>query len=394
MSINGTSRTFSQWPVTPEIEQNQPKSAGHVEIELVEPMLSVADRALASFNAKTGDVTPLLMGAAQQKLVVMAMAGKNSETAITSALTASVEHYGGQLDLVNKWTDGGKSGFDAANIQMYDSLNKGGLSGIEYENMFHIVLLDVLSNGSAYGLLDYNFVTELGYLLEKTGSGCHTNWDFTPEEIGAKVNSVWSTFYNAIQSGKIPTDSIAYKAMLALSGNNLSSTTPTELSRRFTSGAYNDPNGGGWITNDLNDLSPMARIVLLSALMSEYRTVSAAEVEVIITGNKSEVDGLLVKLTTMDAMAYLFSAKCPGWQDSSDPKKSLPPGVTQAFDFDGTISAQYLEDLYNKFTPRKLTEVDIKEINRIGDQVKMLQQAIKYWLQVCRDGKLAIARNI
>jgi len=96
----------------------------------------------------------------------------------------------------------------------------------------------------------------------------------------------------------------------------------------------------------------------------------------------------------MDAMAYLFSAKCPGWQDSSDPKKSLPPGVTQAFDFNGTISAQYLEDLYNKFTPRKLTEVDIKEINRIGDQVKMLQQAIKYWLQVCRDGKLAIARNI
>ena len=39
------------------------------------------------------------------------------------------------------------------------------------------------------------------------------------------------------------------------------------------------------------------------------------------------------------------------------------------------------------------TAVD-EEINRIGDQVKMLQETLKYWLSVIRDEQLSIARNI
>ncbi|MCU8034838.1 MAG: hypothetical protein WC024_20395 [Shewanella sp.] len=355
--------------------------------------MAIADRALASLDVETGDVTTLLMVAAQQKQVVMVMAGQHSEAVIASALATSIEGYGSQLDIVNKWTSGGKPAFEAAIMQMFTAMKEGGINGIEYENMFQLVLLDVLSNSKEYGLEDANFLKELGTLLEKTGSGSHTNWDFTPEQLGAKVNNVWSTLNSAIQGGKIPTDSIAYQAMSAMSGGNISSTTPTELSSRFTSSVYNDPNAGGWITSGLNDISPMARIVLLSALNGD-QTVSAAEVETILTGSKAEVDGLLTKLANMDAMAYLFSAKCPGWQNSSDTNKPLPPGVTQAFDYDGTIQAQYLTDLYKNFSPRQLTDEDIKEINRIGDQVKMLQQTLKYWIQVCRDEQMAFARNI
>lgn len=393
MSINGVPSLQSQWTVSSTTENVSPKALPPIVAEPMEPKLAIADRALASFDAKTGDVTPLLMVAAQQKQVVMAMAGQNAEAVIASALAASIEGYGSQLDIVNKWTNGGKSAFEAAIMQMFTAMNEGGLSGIEYENMFQLVLLDVLSNSKEYGLEDPSFLTELGFLLEKTGSGSHTNWDFTPEQLGAKVNSVWNTLNNAIQSGKIPTNSIAYQAMSAISGGNISSTTPTELSRRFTSAVYNDPNGGGWITNGLNDISPMARIVLLSALNGD-QTVSAAEVETILTGSKADVDRLLTKLTGVDAMGYLFSDKCPGWQNSSDSSKPLPPGVTQAFDYDGTIAPQYLVDLYNNFSPRQLTDEDIKEINRIGDQVKMLQQTLKYWLQICRDEQLAVARNI
>ena len=43
---------------------------------------------------------------------------------------------------------------------------------------------------------------------------------------------------------------------------------------------------------------------------------------------------------------------------------------------------------------RELTDEELEEINRIGDQVKMLQQTLKYWLQICRDEQMAIARNI
>ncbi|MCU8002528.1 MULTISPECIES: hypothetical protein [unclassified Shewanella] len=390
MSINGVSGLQPQWTL-PSTTENAPLKT--MQPVANESKLAIADRALASLDVETGDVTTLLMVAAQQKQVVMAMAGQHSEAVIASALATSIEGYGSQLDIVNKWTSGGKPAFEAAIMQMFTAMKEGGINGIEYENMFQLVLLDVLSNSKEYGLEDANFLKELGTLLEKTGSGSHTNWDFTPEQLGAKVNNVWSTLNSAIQGGKIPTDSIAYQAMSAMSGGNISSTTPTELSSRFTSSVYNDPNAGGWITSGLNDISPMARIVLLSALNGD-QTVSAAEVETILTGSKAEVDGLLTKLANMDAMAYLFSAKCPGWQNSSDTNKPLPPGVTQAFDYDGTIQAQYLTDLYKNFSPRQLTDEDIKEINRIGDQVKMLQQTLKYWIQVCRDEQMAFARNI
>lgn len=41
-----------------------------------------------------------------------------------------------------------------------------------------------------------------------------------------------------------------------------------------------------------------------------------------------------------------------------------------------------------------LGDEDTKEINRIGDNVKMIQQTLKYWYQILRDERLAIARNI
>ncbi|AVI67757.1 hypothetical protein CKQ84_18960 [Shewanella sp. WE21] len=357
------------------------------------PMLARTDRALDTFDAKAGDVTLLMLAAQQQQVVLAMLSQQNGEGAIASALAASIEGYGRQLDIVNKWTDGGKPAFEAAIEQMLASMKEGGLSGIEYENMLQLLLLDVLGNSKEYGLEDTAFLKELGILLEKTGSGSHNNWDFTPEQLGAKVNSVWNKINNAIQSGKIPTDSLAYQAMLAMGGGTISSTPPADLSGRFTSAVYNNTNEGGWIIGGLNDISPMARLVLLSALNGN-QTVSAAEVETILTGSKAEVDALLSKSTGMDAMAYLFSDKCPGWHNSSDTHKPLPPGVTQAFDYDGMIGAQYLKDLYQNFSPRQLTDEDIKEINRIGDQVKMLQETLKYWIQICRDEYLAAVRNI
>ena len=41
-----------------------------------------------------------------------------------------------------------------------------------------------------------------------------------------------------------------------------------------------------------------------------------------------------------------------------------------------------------------MTKEDLKEINNIGDQVKMLMQSLKYWLTTLRDEQLAISRNI
>ncbi|HHC6620072.1 TPA: hypothetical protein ACN33S_003950 [Vibrio parahaemolyticus] len=58
------------------------------------------------------------------------------------------------------------------------------------------------------------------------------------------------------------------------------------------------------------------------------------------------------------------------------------------------LNIQDLVNLYSNFPPRVLSDEDIKEINRIGDSVKMIQQTLKYWIQIMRDERMAVARNI
>ncbi|EPV6954394.1 hypothetical protein ACV9UA_002072 [Vibrio vulnificus] len=58
------------------------------------------------------------------------------------------------------------------------------------------------------------------------------------------------------------------------------------------------------------------------------------------------------------------------------------------------ISQEYLNEVFGDFPPRELTEEEIEEVNRIGDQVKMLQQTLLYWIKICRDEQMAMARNI
>ncbi|EGR0366733.1 molecular chaperone, partial [Vibrio cholerae] len=53
-----------------------------------------------------------------------------------------------------------------------------------------------------------------------------------------------------------------------------------------------------------------------------------------------------------------------------------------------------LESIYSNFPSRILSDEDIKDINRIGDNVKMIMQTLKYWFQILRDERVAIARNI
>ncbi|TOM46265.1 hypothetical protein CGH79_14795, partial [Vibrio parahaemolyticus] len=54
----------------------------------------------------------------------------------------------------------------------------------------------------------------------------------------------------------------------------------------------------------------------------------------------------------------------------------------------------YLNRFFKDFPSRELTEDEIEEVNRIGDQVKMLQQTLLYWLKICRDEQMAMAQNI
>ncbi|MDN3612037.1 hypothetical protein ACFFUP_04310 [Vibrio ostreicida] len=395
MNINNLNALSIPSPSPDNASLKQDVQVQLATIDKAQSQLDQGDAAIATLDKQPASADMLAMIAAQQKQVVVTMVSGNPEQAIALALAQSIEAYGKQLETIQRWTNGGKDAFEAAIWEMYTAMNGEDLDGIDYENMYQLVLLDVLINADEYGLGgDDDFLEDVGRLLEKIGSGSHTNWDFSPEEIGDIVESTWSTIYGKIQSGDIPESSLAYQAMSDICGGNITPAPPQEFQDQFTSATYNNPQAGGWITDDLDTLSPMTRMVILSNLMGSY-PLSQEQVDVILTGTKSEVDQAVKAITGTDkgALEFLFD-DCGAWQNSSDPNESLPSGVSQALDYDGTISVSYLESLYTNFPPRELTDEEIEEINRIGDQVKMLQQTLKYWLSICRDEQMAIARNI
>ncbi|MFG5016042.1 molecular chaperone [Vibrio cholerae] len=61
---------------------------------------------------------------------------------------------------------------------------------------------------------------------------------------------------------------------------------------------------------------------------------------------------------------------------------------------EGGIPVEMLKNFFDRFPPRILTDDELKKINRIGDNVKMIMQTLKYWFQILRDERVAIARNI
>lgn len=314
------------------------------------------------------------------------------EDPIANELTGSIEKNAEQLQIILGWTQGGAGAFNVAILEMFNSYQNVTLQGIDYENLFQIGLLDVLMNQGTYGTTGTTFLKRVGEILEKTGSGSHNNWDYTPEQIGQRVNAVWSDLHSLISSGSIGQDTLIYKVMTKINGGNPpTATTPQAFQNQFIASVYNNPANGGWITDSLAQLTPMSRIVLLSSVIASHG-VSRSEISTFLTGSKAQIDTLVMSKTGKDALTILFGTG--KWQDSHDTNKTLPPGVTQTLDYDGWIDAAYLKALYEQFPPKDLTKEDLTEVNNIGDQVKMLMQTLKYWLTTVRDEQLSMSRNM
>lgn len=329
-----------------------------------------------------------------QKTLTRAISVVPEERSVADKLTQSVEKNAEQLLIILGWSQGGAAAFNAAIVQMFQAYEHKTLSGIDYENLFQVGLLDVLVNQDRYGVTGSGFLRNVGAMLEKIGSGSHTNWDYTPEQIGEVAKTVWSDLHSRITAGAITPGDMIYKVMEKINGGPPTATIPEAFKNQFQSSVYNNINGGGWVTDSLDQLSPMSRIVLLSSVIASHGA-SRAETDIFLTGSKAEIDELINSKSGQDALTLLFSTGA--WQNSHDTSNThgaLPPGVTQVLDYAGWIDATYLRELYQNFPPKDLTKEDIKEVNSIGDQVKMLMQSLKYWLTTLRDEQLSIARNI
>ncbi|EGQ7778679.1 TPA: hypothetical protein ACHCBX_002860 [Vibrio parahaemolyticus] len=89
----------------------------------------------------------------------------------------------------------------------------------------------------------------------------------------------------------------------------------------------------------------------------------------------------------------------------SSVSSTLPSSLGNKLDKNNYFSANsggWITTTNNNMSPmmrlmlltQALGDDEITDINRIGDTVKMIQQTLKYWIQIMRDERMAIARNI
>lgn len=407
------------------------------------------------------------------------VATTNKEQEIADSLINAIDDHTTQLEAIANWTDGGLNAFKGAlemiaQNMMANKPKKDGEYGSYYEDLFQLVLMDVLANAEEYGLdKDKRFMQFLSWSLEYVGTGQHNSWVETlpnPDTCGndpkpgpnrgnngnhlVKIaNEVWETISQKINSGNISQDSLAARLMVFISNNgdnankHISPHLPSSIyNNLYTAkengtlvgageGFYNSQSGG-WITDKNNHMSPLMRLTLMSYILRDRGELSTPHVNTIMYGSLKEINELYKELfkvsgtgvetqsgtsVTPPENVYLYIIRWNkdsttnngndsgstgrdgtlekddnGWQNSAvnhDPA-NRPSGVTISLDFAGELDTDWLNNLSQNYPPRILGDEDIKEINRLGDSAKMIMQTLKYWFQIMRDERAAIARNI
>ncbi|AYV25094.1 hypothetical protein L1D61_26785 [Vibrio mediterranei] len=348
------------------------------------------DPAIALLDKQPADPEVLIMVAANQKQVALSMVSSNPNSSIALALMASIEAYSKKLIDIQRWTEGGKGTFEVMlNLMFEDITSKQPLSTEDHENLLQILVLDLMVKAKEYGLSEWMNETQTrdwtSHILEVVGSGNHSThpsqpgWG-SPADIANSIKN----FLNAviIKAKDLPPDSLASQIIRIFENEGIS-----KIADDIEANFYNDH---GSIV-DGGKYSPMLRLSIMSELMLKT-PLSQEEVEIVLKGSKGDVDKLVKDKTGVDTgIDFLVQSPNSNWVVRTDPD----PNIGVAVDYVGHgIDNNVLVSLYTNFPPRKLTEEEIKEVNRIGDQVKMIQQTLKYWLQICRDERMAMARNI
>ncbi|HCE3307847.1 hypothetical protein ACEV7J_10550 [Vibrio parahaemolyticus] len=387
----------------------------HVGNQAVEDSVKNLDQALSLLESDpscNADLKTLSDTVNNQRSALSLMSSRNAEVDIANSLQDSIDDYAKELELIGMWVEGGKGGFYVALDKIANNLFNQ--SSPSYEDLFQVALIDVLINAADYGLEnDAKFMQYLSWCIEYIGTGQHNTWidDLpAPPNIVENVTNqginngnlkkladdVWINIYQKISSGDIPTSSLAYRAMSLISGgSSVSSTLPSSLGNKLDKNNYFSANSGGWITTTNNNMSPMMRLMLLTQALGDD-DLSKAELETILTGNLKDINDLTTKKFNQNPYEYIL-AKDPIWQNSDHSGAqgaSKPSGVTITLDYSGKLNQPYLTSLYQNHPSRVLGDDEITDINRIGDTVKMIQQTLKYWIQIMRDERMAVARNI
>ncbi|HHC7104962.1 TPA: hypothetical protein ACQJO7_002407 [Vibrio parahaemolyticus] len=312
-----------------------------------------------------------------QRNALSLMSSRNAEADIANSLNGAIDQYAKELELIQGWTNGGKDMFNAANRVMFNTIvSSGNVSGFKLEDIFQIAIIDFMANNSN---IPNDVFGVMQHFLESTGTGSHgVHEGWGGSMFSQKTDLVWDYMKSNASANSLSheilnyLDTVGGKSALK---NQYSTAFDNSEGYAFDSG-FNKDEG----------LSPMLRLTLMSNYLKINPDIKQEEMEIFLKGSFAQMEAF-VQDTAKESMIGLLS-KDSQWRVVTMHGK-------QVIDYFGVgLNSSFFVGLYQKFPPRVLSDEDTTNINRIGDTVKMIQQTLKYWIQIMRDERMAIARNI
>ncbi|WP_025506988.1 hypothetical protein [Vibrio parahaemolyticus] len=381
VNLNATNQSL----VTP------PSTTATQESTLPEPVLTLLNDSTtleAPYSPET-----LQTQLQQQKAAARSTADdpRNKESDISDSLLDAINQSAEDLAILQGWTEGGSGMFGAANKVMFVALKEAAESGdptkkgFALEDLFQLAVIDFMAHSSSS--TSDELKNKMSHYLESTGSGSHgvhENW--TNTLFANELQEVWNHININSPENSLSKNILNY---LETQGG------VDKLKQQYTS-KFDDNNGYAFeqsYDKNANGLSPMLRLAVMAKFLTEKPNIIQADLEILMLGTFTEIENVIKKhlgnSKTLENLLIDGRTNTAGWNitSGSNGKKIV--------DWTGVgLNLSYFQDLYNKFPARVLGDEDIKEINRIGDNVKMIQQTLKYWYQILRDERLSIARNI
>ncbi|NOF33108.1 hypothetical protein [Vibrio cholerae] len=406
------------------------KAQNNSSLSVLQKAATSAEMLNGVLDASSFSLEDLKQVIAGQQSIVKVLQSRNREEQITQTLANSINHNAASIEYIQGWTNGGVAMFNSALTFQYNNLLSQGTNGILKEDLFQIALLDIMVNSSKYGVkysqLYQNNSDAFAHLLESIGSSSHSlhehDWN-TPSKISDRVTQL----YNQILALKpFPQDSLLGNVINKLETEGGINTFASEILNNYSSAEGNYT----LVSPGPVKYSTMLSLYILSVVLEKKPDLSQSVVEDILSGDKNKIDDF-IKATfgsitntnpKIDYDGFLFLAEHTTWQiqvNNINSFNSVIPGVSAnqsillnlgiiqiynngttppngaQVDWSGNgIDIPQLISVYTKFPPRDLDENDIKELNRLGDETRLIMETLKYWISILRDSKISVARNI
>lgn len=333
----------------------------------------------------------------------------DTETAISNSLLEGINNSALELEILNGWTEGGKAMFSSIISGMCDNIVKDGVEGIELEDMLQLVLLEAMVNQDKYGLTEYfkrdDITTSVQHLLESIGSASHglheSPWD--KEETLAKA-AVY-VLKEMLEKHTPPEGSLLEKLITAAGFN-----TEDGIVKLYKQIKDNYHDKEGWLiynnskesgSQAATKVSPLIAMMITSDILKEKPDITKDQMNKLLSQDIKEIELVMQDVFNKKDVPNLVLGWIKHGDQQDGDKWQIQDGTADKGGHGGQLdwvgnglNIKDLENIYNNFPSRVLSDEDIKDINRIGDNVKMIMQTLKYWFQILRDERVAIARNI